>query len=276
MKNLLKLLIPPILIKILKLFQKDACSYTGDQSDWQEAKKNAQGYNAPEIISKVFGSTRKVLEKKAVFERDSMLFYQEQYNYKLLFSLLQIAFEKKRLHILDFGGALGSVFRQHADVLKPIVKDICWVIVEQESFFDASHHLDLEKEIHFCRSIEEAFQLFEIDAVLFSSVLQYLEHPEDVLQKVKGIEYLIIDRHPEFFDKTSAQITVQNISEPIYNASYPLKIFGRSELEDKLLKDYFLLERWNSYCDTPWFLKDKNKNKNKVFYIGMLLKNNLF
>lgn len=135
MKKFIKSLIPPILWNALQKLKKSAWEYTGDYSSWQEAEKNATGYDAAEIISKVLSSTQKVLDGEAVFERDSVLFYTQEYNLDLVLALYRIALEKGRLHVLDFGGALGSVYRQHARILKPAISDISWNIVEQKSFF---------------------------------------------------------------------------------------------------------------------------------------------
>lgn len=269
------MLLPPLVICLLQKLQKKTWRYDGDYSSWQEAEKNAGGYDAAEILEKVFSATQKVLAGEAVFERDSVLFYQEEYNIPLLKALFQIARQKGRLHVLDFGGALGSVFFQNGPLLKAAIKDIEWTVVEQPVFFEASKKLAFEKKLRFCRTVEEAKKSSEIDVVLFSSVLQYLENAEEIIAQVNDVDYIIVDRHPEFVEKKSSQITVQHICEPIYNASYPVKIYGNQELEKYFTHQYTLSDKWYTDCNCEQFLKSSNGTCCKSHYVGMLFKRNV-
>ena len=274
-KKLIKMLLPPWIIFLFQKLRQKTWEYSGDYSSWQDAAKNTLGYNTAEIFEKVFYATQQVLDGKAVFERDSVLFYQEEYNIPLLKALFQIARKKGRLHVLDFGGALGSVFFQNSGLLKSAVEDIEWIIVEQPAFFEASKKLVFEKELRFCKTVEEAKISTEIDVVLFSSVLQYLENIAEITDQVQDIDYIIIDRHPEFTVKKSPQITVQNIREPIYNASYPVKIYGCGELEKYFIAKYTLLDKWYSGCSSRQFLKSNDGTQHESQYVGMLFKRNI-
>ena len=111
----------------------------------------------------------------------------------------------------------------------------------------------------------------EIDVILFSSVLQYLENPSEIIEKAGNIRYIIVDRHPEFSARTESLFTVQNISEPIYNASYPLKIWGKSELQKTLSKTHSIVSEWEVKSDHTQYLEDNEKTKNKIKMTGMLL-----
>lgn len=272
MKKFIKSLIPPILWNVLRKLNKSAWKYTGDYPSWQDAEKNATGYDAAEIIQKVLSSTRKVLAGEAVFERDSVLFYTQEYNWNLVLALYRIALAKGRLHVLDFGGALGSVYRQHSRILKPAISDISWNIVEQKSFSDAAEHLDCEPELHFRDNVGDALKKCDTDVVLFSSVLQYIENYEEIIKKVKAIDYIIIDLHPEFCSRDLPAFAVQKVSEPIYSASYPLKIFGNGELENLFSPEYEVLEKWQCDSDIKQFFTGKDGRKYETQQIGMLLK----
>ena len=265
-------MIPPICWQGLQKLKKSAWGYIGDYSTWQEAEKNAIGYDSPEIISKVLTATKKVLAGEAVFERDSMLFYTQEYNWDLVLALYRIALDKGRLHVLDFGGALGSVYRQHARILKPAIQDISWNIVEQKTFLDAAKKIDCEKELHFWNTVEEALENCNTDVILFSSVLQYIDGYEEIIEKMKSVKYIIIDRHPEFCGRATPAFTVQKVSEPIYSASYPLKIFGCGELENSLSPEYAVLEKWLCDSNIKQFFKSKDGTKYETHQIGMLLK----
>ena len=274
-KKLIKMLLPPWIIFLFQKLRQKTWEYSGDYSSWQDAAKNTLGYDTAEILEKVFYATEQVLTGKAVFERDSVLFYQEEYNIPLLKALFQVARKKGRLHVLDFGGALGSVFFQNSGLLKSAVEDIEWIIVEQPAFFEASKKLVFEKELRFCKTVEEAKKSTEVDVVLFSSVLQYLENIAEITDQVQNIDYIIIDRHPEFTVKKSPQITVQNIRKPIYNASYPVKIYGCGELEKHFLEKYTLLDKWYSGCNSRQFLKSSDGTQHESQYVGMLFKRNI-
>ena len=271
LKNFIKLLIPPVFFKLYQKFHRSAWGYTGIYASFSEAEQHANGYDSPEIIKKVLCSTKKVLAKEAVFERDSVLFYTEEYNYELIFSLYNVALQTGRLHVLDFGGALGSTFRQHLKLLKPAIKDICWNIVEQDSFLKAAESIDFEEELHFFKTIDEVMENTEIDVILFSSVLQYLENPSEIIEKAHNIRYIIIDKHPEFCTKTEPLFTVQNVSEPVYNASYPLKIWGNGELQKTFDKTHYAINTWELKFDYTQYLEDINGIKHKIKSTGMLL-----
>ena len=268
-RKLIGALTPPALTALYRKCRKSAWSYSGDYASWQEARRNATGYDAPAIIAKVFDATEKVLAGEAVFERDSMVFHHREYHYPLLFALYRTAVATGRLHVLDFGGALGSTFRQHLELLRGAGCDISWNVVEQPAFVAAAEKLEHEPELHFHRSIEEAAAHQKIDTILFSSVLQYLEHPREILRRSAGFRYLIIDRHPEFCERETGQITVQKVSEPVYDASYPVRIWGKHELKELLAPDYLLLKEWSSEIDRLQCLKTRDGGRNFVQDVGM-------
>ncbi len=58
-------------------------------------------------------ATRKVVAGEAVYERDSVVFDHLEYAWPLLACLLQIAAERRSLRVIDFGGSLGSSWRQN-------------------------------------------------------------------------------------------------------------------------------------------------------------------
>ena len=272
MKQFIKLLIPPIFLLLYRKLHRQAWKYNGCYASFSEAEQHSEGYDAPQIVNKVLDSTRKVMAGEAAFERDSMLFYHEEYNYNVLMPLYRIALEKGRLHVLDFGGALGSTFRQHLKLLKPAIQDLSWNIVEQQSFLEAAKEINCEEGLHFFDSIEKTLESAPIDVVLFSSVLQYLENPQEIIEKIKSIPYIIIDIHPEFLTREKPLFTVQNVSEPIYNASYPLKIWGKGELLTMFSENYELLGSWKIKYDYMQKIKDENGTAEKIEFIGMLLK----
>lgn len=181
----------------------------GDYSSWDEAGLKCTGYDSQIILERVKASTLKVKNGTAVFERDSVLFDTVQYTFPLLTGLMWIAARNKgKLNILDFGGALGSTYFQ-SKIFLDTLNEVNWCIVEQSGFVKAGLESFEDKNLHFFYSIEECTNLYNIDAVLFSSVLQYLEKPYEMLEKIisQNIEFLIVDRTP--FVRGNDRITIQ-------------------------------------------------------------------
>jgi putative methyltransferase (TIGR04325 family) len=212
--------------------------WSGNFSDWSEAKMKCSGYDSKVILEKVKDSALKVKEGKAVYERDSMIFDEIQYSFGLLSGLMWIAARKGgKINVLDFGGSLGSSYYQNKKFLDSL-SEVNWCIVEQPDFVKAGLDFLRDKRLHFFYRIDECMKQFDIDVVLLSSVLQYLENPYSLLNQIKqyNIQYLIIDRTP--FIKGKDRITVQKVNPKIYKASYPCWFFNEDSLFKVLSSDY--------------------------------------
>ena len=73
--------------------------------------------------------------------------------------------------------------------------------------------------------------------ILLSSVLQYIEDPYKIIEKLStvGADYLIIDR-TTFYDKEEDMILIQHVPSWIYQASYPMRVFAKSKFIETLNK----------------------------------------
>lgn len=107
--------------------------FFGDYRSWEEAERNSTGYDAECIFNKVKNSTEMALRGEALFERDSIAFHEEDYNYKLLAALLYIAKMENGLSVIDFGGSLGSTYHQNKKIFHQI-GNVDWHIVEQDHY----------------------------------------------------------------------------------------------------------------------------------------------
>jgi hypothetical protein len=58
--------------------------------------------------------------------------------------------------------------------------------------------------------------------------------------------FLLLDRHPTI-SGFSDRIALQTVREPIYNASYPVRISGLERLLGQTLRDWRVIEQWQ--CD---------------------------
>ncbi|MBQ7206527.1 MAG: methyltransferase, TIGR04325 family [Lentisphaeria bacterium] len=235
-----------------KLRSRNAVEFAGTYASWSEAAARSEGYDAAHILEKVISATREVLAGNAVFERDSILFREESPNYPLIAHLLAAAWGKRELDVLDFGGALGSVFFQNRRALSRFDR-IAWRIVEQPHFVAAGRELFKDHgSVFFYGSVEQALAEGTPDVILFSSVLQYLPDYEVLLKKIKaaGCPHVFMDRTLLFEDENTAhRFCVQHVSPEIYEASYPVQIFPEKELTAIMAPEYGLADKFLSYPD---------------------------
>lgn len=240
-KNFLINWIPPALLRFLTGF---FYGWNGNYPSWNDAVKKSKGYDSPTILEKVKQAALKVKQGEAAFERDSVVFYQPDYAFPLLASLLTTAIEKQRLHVLDFGGSLGSLYFQHKIFFERL-PSLQWHVVEQPHFAGIGKKLFSDSHLSFHLSINECLNHHTIDTALFGSSLQYLENPFSVLDEItqSNIPYLLIDRTP-LLQTRPTRITIQKVQPSVYNASYPCRLINRTELLDYLLKHFELISRW--------------------------------
>lgn len=212
-------------------------AFTGNYTSWAEAKKHASGYDADAIFQRVREAALKVKRGEAIFERDSVCFYKEDYRWPALACLLTIAAERGgKLNVLDFGGALGSFYFQHRKFFNRL-KSISWLVIEQAHFVECGKNEFQNEELKFYANIDECLANEKVDVVFLSSVLQYLEKPESMLielSKTKA-EYILIDRTP-FIEDSSNRLTVQSVPETIYKASYPAWFFSGNKFDELISK----------------------------------------
>jgi putative methyltransferase (TIGR04325 family) len=229
-------------------------SFSGNYASWGEALADASGYDADEILNRVDAATSKVASGEAAYERDSVVFDQISHSFPVLAGLLRAAIENgNRLTVLDFGGSLGSSYRQCRPFLA-VVPRLEWRIVEQENFVRRGRERFENDQLRFFMSLSEAVaaERGSVDVVLLSSVLQYLERPFESLKELYevGSRYLIIDRTP-FANIGTDRLVVQRVPSSIYPASYPCWIFSRPTFMQSLEPAWEVLANFFS-TDGRW------------------------
>ncbi len=242
-------MIKKIINKINSLINpKPFYGWSGNYSTWEEAISLCSGYNQDTIFQKVKVATLKVKNNEAVYERDSVIFDKIEYSYPLSAFLMWSFFDKNNLEIIDFGGGLGSTYFQNRFFLQKI-KNYNWNIIEQEKFVQIGKDLFEDDSLRFYYSVDECLKssLSKIDTILFSSVLQYLPSPYDLLNDIlsNDFKHIIIDIttiHDEDFDR----ITIQQVPPSIYEASYPSWFFSEKKFINFFeSKGYRLVTDWN-------------------------------
>jgi len=245
-KFIIKQLAPPIIWKLLACVRssKKSVEWLGSYASWNEAQKNCSTYSSGPILEKVVASTRKVISGEAVYERDSFVFDHIEYSWPLLSALLWVHARYGMLNLVDFGGSLGSTYRQNQKYLG-ILPNVSWTIVEQAHFVKIGKQEFTNGPLKFCDSLQE---VENPNCILFASTLCYLEDPWSVIKdaRSRNASCIIVERTP-FHDGLEDIIRVQIVRPPIYNASYPCRIFSQSTFNAYLAElGYCLLESWES------------------------------
>ncbi len=229
MKAILKWIAPPILIDLYRfLFSKPALY--AFFNTWSEAHEQSRGYDADSILKKVRDAARTVKEGGACFERDSVLFFRQEYSFAITLGLLRAAsLSFGELTVLDFGGSLGSTYYQNKKLLTKLQK-LSWNVVEQRHFVAAGREEFTDSTLKFHLSMHDASEISRPNLILFSSVLQYLENFEEVVAEAVALEpkIIVVDRSPFLRQPARAHnVAVQFVNPSIYEGSYPSWIFER-------------------------------------------------
>jgi len=248
MKQFIKSLTPPILLALIHKYRNRKYGWHGNYTSWDEAQKASTGYESDEILQKVKASLIKVKNGEAVYERDSVLFDEIHYSWPLLAGLMYVAAKSQgSLHVIDFGGSLGSSYFQNKKFLDEL-DDVSWSVVEQKHFVDVGKAEFEDVRLKFYYDVKNCYESEKSNILVLSSVLQYLEKPYELLDELLsfGFEYIVFDRTPFSLD-TKDKIKLQIVPSYIYNASYPCWFFHKTKFLD-YFKDrkYEMIERFDA------------------------------
>lgn len=237
-KEIIKDWLPPIIYRSLSRLKQNKIKFEGNYNSWEEACSQCSGYDSEHILNKVLDATLKVKNGEAVFERDSVLFYESEYVWPVLSGLLLAATQNQgRLNVLDFGGALGSTYFQHKNILK-LLPEVKWNIIEQDNYIKAGKRYIQDENLRFYSKIEDCVLHNNINVVLLSSVLQYIENPIDLLENIASLKskLIIIDRTCYTNKEKSSAIKIQVTPNTIYEAKYPCRFFDEEKIINRLIE----------------------------------------
>lgn len=224
--------------------------YRGDFASWAEARQESRGYADPAILDKVVASARAVRDGRAVWERDTVLFYAPEANEPLLRALRRAAAAQDgHLNVLDFGGALGSTWWQHRPWLSEL-RSVRWSVVEQPELVEAGRREFTVGPLSFFTSVEECVAAVAPRVVLLSSVLPYLESPRTLLADLgsRDFDQLIVDR-TGFVQRGRDRLTVQHVPGSIYEASYPCWFLDLASFRQSLAPRWTEIDAWTNGDD---------------------------
>lgn len=259
----LKSFLPPIVKEIYKRYI-DKYGWHGDYLSWNDAKKETTGYDAEVILNSCKESLLKVKNGKAIGERDSVLFDSITYS-NIVLAGIALAKKDNSLKIIDFGGSLGSSYFQNKKIIDEI-KKVKWCVVEQKNFVNCGKKYFEDGKLTFEESISIAKKRINSDTILLSGVLQYIEHPYELMEEIifNKFKFIIIDRTPFILEKD--KITIQKVNPKIYPASYPCWFFNEEKMKNFFTKRGYILLMEDESLDKSYKIKSKFK--------GMIFKKN--
>ena len=214
--------LPHAALRAIRLWRRRA-GFRGPYASWQEARGAAAGYDDRQILHWVLEAARKVKHGEATFERDGTCFHHEEYRWEVVACLmLSAAASGGRLHVMDFGGALGGFYVQHRRLLSE-AGSVHWGVVEQPHYVEAGRAEFEDECLRFFSSIEECAQAIAIEVVLLSSVLPYLETPYEHLERIaaSGARHVIVDR-TAFRRGVGDRIFVQVVDRKAFPTDVPM------------------------------------------------------
>lgn len=227
------------------LYDKKVSSicFDGDYDNWRDAYNECEGYDSINILNTVSEAMNKVINGQAVWERDGCLFYETKYVYCICAAILRCAVqnENQGVRVLDIGGALGSTYFQNRNYLAD-VKNIEYVVAEQNNFADYGHQNLENSTLKFIYSIEHWEKQKKFDIILLSGSLQCIEQYEEIVERINKAKphYIILDRI--MVSRKRMRICKETVPESIYKSSYPIRIFSEEQIECFFGKDYVMVE----------------------------------
>ena len=185
-KQAVKSCVPPILFELIKKKVRTSLTYPS----YEEAMNDAAGYE-DELLTKVVVAKGKQFAKN--IEENKELDLMSLRTFVGLASSLR----KRKLTVIDFGGAAGT----HYYIAKSILKDVelDWRVVETSAMVAEAKKQELENnELRFFADLDNATEQGSIDLVFASGSVHCTPKPYDFLAALASIEasILMITRTP--------------------------------------------------------------------------------
>lgn len=246
MRRLLKHLIPGALLRYVHEKRRWRW-FRGVYTSWDDAASKSKGYDDRAILDRAVQATRKVQRGLASWERDGFAFSDRETHVPLINALRRVSTcHGSSLEVIDYGGGLGSTWRQHQDLLRTLgVRH--WRVVEQQHFVKAG--VEFESDVlKFYESLEKALAAGSCSVIICSGVLQYLKFPYAIVEQstCAKIGHIIIDRIPFSVDGCE-RIVVQHTPAILGGGSYPCWLMSRQRMLTMMKDSYELIVEWPGF-----------------------------
>lgn len=222
-------------------------TWRGDYPSWESVNQECSGYSDPSILKKTDAAMQLVVEGRAAYSRDSVVFDHIEYSWPLLAGLLWSHSIQKKLRVLDFGGSLGSTYYQNKKFLAQL--DHTWSIIDQGEVAKLGKSKYQTSTLKFYESIDECVKSESINTLLISSTLQYLDEPIGFLTtqlNAHRFPVVLLDRL-SIIDSNKNRITKQTVNESIYKATLPCWFFSEQKIFEVFERDYVLMESFTAH-----------------------------
>jgi putative methyltransferase (TIGR04325 family) len=154
-RSLLSPWIPPALRQLWQRPPRPGIDFHGQYASWERAVAASEGYDQGRILQKVKAATLKVERGEAAYERDGVVFDKVETYWPVLSALLWAAARDGGcLSVLDFGGSLGTTYRQNRSFLDHLA-DVRWGVVEQPHYAASGRQHFTTDRLSFHETIDE-------------------------------------------------------------------------------------------------------------------------
>lgn len=231
----------------LRLARYSSSMWSGDYPSMEAARQHCDGYDAAAITEKCKAALLEVKAGRALFERDSILYHEARYSWQLLTVVQQVALQQGgKVEVLDFGGALGSLYFQHRTWWEAI-PGLQWHVIDQPALMEVGRAHAASAQLHFHNDLDAFLANYRPDVLVLSGVLQYLDDPHAWVRKVVdwGIPYILVMRTALIEGTQRDVLTVQRVWKHIYDASYPSWFFDKA----KLVQSFAPYEMMGNFTD---------------------------
>ena len=239
--------LPPVVKNLLLHLGFAGNRFRYGYKSWEQARAKCSGYDSDLITDALVRASRRARDGEIAYERDGVELDSIQYSWPLLAAILGTPRSTRKLRVLDWGGSLGSTYRQNQSALAAAGIEVEWVVVEQEHLVEIGAQEFSDGQLAFRSSIE-SIPAGYFDLVIFASSICYLENPIQILEQVRSLRprAIVFDRTP-IVKKGDELIGIQTVGRSIYRASYPIRAFSIGFLEDTLSPEYRKVSEW--VCD---------------------------
>lgn len=245
MLNVRKLL-PPVAVELLLGLGFGGNRFKYGKASFAEALKLSTGYHSKLIEAAFVESSARVRDGDAVYERDGVVFDRIHYSWPLLAAILGTPRKGRNFRILDWGGALGSTYRQNISLLRSSGLEVRWTVLEQDHLAKIGEEGFTNGELNFISDFSQ-LEDQDFDVVLFASSICYLEHPREAIDLALSLNptRIVFDRTPETKSGPSV-IGIQYVGKGIYKASFPIHAFEPGAIDSMIGPRYNRISDWES------------------------------
>ena len=234
--------------KIKYIFFNKNISLLGSFENFQSINIKYDGYDHPEILKKTLNAELNVLRGKGKYSQDGITFKNFNYNFRIISFLFYALKYFNSLNIVDYGGGFGNTFKEVSSIKSLEKRIFSWNIVEQKKIVEYGKKYFLNKKCKFTIDIKLIKK--NIHCLLFSSSLQYLEKPYEILDVTLRMKPKLICVDRIALGKKKDYVALQINPKFIYDINYPVWI-----LNEKKFLNYFKIKGYQNILNIDTNIK---------------------